>query len=367
MTAQKKHIAIIIPGGIGTGKDNAGVPVLEQTVKKLAQQFEVTVFQLFKTNDDYNASTFKLVDIPQGSSLRKWWTLFFIFRRLHRQQKFHAIHAFWAMPCGFFAVLLGKIFKIKSLISLQGGDAIALPEINYGQLNRPLQRRILLWALRRCTHLLCPTRFMYDNLIRSGLKRASVDFIPLGVDDSIFTFQEKPIGLPIQFLHIGNFNRVKDQATLLRAFSLITNEAPAQLTIIGEGELEGELKTLTEELLLADVVTFRKPVAHYELVSIYRSNDILLHTSLSEGHPIVAEEAMSCGVLVCGTAVGLFYDLPDCCTSTNVKDHRALASAVLSLINDKQRMNIQRSNAHQWARQHSMKWTVEKIAELYHR
>jgi glycosyltransferase involved in cell wall biosynthesis len=366
MTEHKKHIAIIIPGGIGTGKDNAGVPVLEQTVRKLAQQFDITVFQLFKTNDDYKAGTFTLIDIPRGSSLRKWWALFFTFRKLHRKQKFHAVHAFWAMPCGFFAVLLGKIFRIKSLISLQGGDAIALPEINYGQLNRPIQRRIVLWSLQRCTHLLCPTRFMYDNLIRSGLRRTSVDFIPLGVDDSLFTFQEKPIGLPIQFLHIGNFNRVKDQATLLRAFSLIAEETPAQLTIIGEGELEGELRSLAKELTPADAVTFRKPVAHHELVSVYRSNDILLHSSLSEGHPIVAEEAMSCGVLVCGTAVGLLYDLTDCSTSASVKDHRALATAVLSLINDKHRMNIQRSKAHQWARQHSMKWTVEKIAELYH-
>jgi glycosyltransferase involved in cell wall biosynthesis len=365
MTVPKKHIAIIIPGGIGTGKDNAGVPVLEQTIQLLAERFEVTVFQLHKTNNDYKATSFRLIDVAQGSSVRKFWILFFLFRKLHRRQPFDAVHAFWAMPCGFFAVLLGKSFKIKSLISLQGGDAIALPEINYGQLLRPVHRRLILWSLHRCTHLLCPTKFMYDNLVRFGLQRKLVEFIPLGVDSSVFTFRIKEISNPCRFLHIGNFNRVKDQETLLRAFQLIANQTPALLTIIGEGELENDLRLLADKLQLSEKVTFLKPVAHHQLPSVYHANDILLHTSLSEGHPIVAEEAMACGVSVCGTAVGLLYDLPDCCVSVPVKEHKALASGVISLINDKAKMYSQRSAAQQWANKHSMSWTVKKIAELY--
>jgi glycosyltransferase involved in cell wall biosynthesis len=366
MNANKKHIAIIIPGGIGTGENNAGVPVLEQTVKRLAHEFNITVFQLFKTNADYKPDQFKIVDINNGSSIKNWWTLFSSFRKLHREQPFHAIHAFWAMPCGFFAVLLAKFFNIRSLISLQGGDAIALPEINYGQLLRPLQRRLIMWSLHNCTHLLCPTRFMYDNLVGFGLKRKSTDFIPLGVDESIFTFQSNEFHSPIQFLHIGNFNRVKDQATLLRAFRLIANKVSVRLTIIGEGELEQDLRTLTNELRLSELVTFQKPVAHHKLPSLYHSSDILLHTSLSEGHPIVVEEAMSCGVLVCGTAVGLLYDLPICCVSAPVRDHNKLAEQVLFLVNDGQRMSDQRNAGYNWARNHSMTWTVEKISELYH-
>jgi glycosyltransferase involved in cell wall biosynthesis len=100
---------------------------------------------------------------------------------------------------------------------------------------------------------------------------------------------------------------------------------------------------------------------------LYHSSDFLLHTSLSEGHPIVAEEAMSCGLLVCGTAVGLLYDLPTCCISVPVTDHKALAEQVLLLIRDNQRMNTQKLAAHDWAKQHSMTWTVEKISELYSR
>lgn len=367
MSAQKKHIAIIIPGGIGTGKGNAGVPVLEQTVRLLAQEFDITVFQLHKANADYKADVFNLITIARGSSIKNFWSLFFLFRKIHRKKTFHAVHAFWAMPCGFFAVLLGKFFRVRSLISLQGGDAIALPEINYGQLLHPLHRRLIIWALHNCSHLLCPTKFMYDNLVRTGLQRKAIEFIPLGVDTARFTFQPKKLSKPCLFLHVGNYNRVKDQSTLLRAFKLISDQVPAHLTMIGEGELEQDLRTLVAELKIQDKVKFLEPVTQQEIVSFYHDADILLHTSLSEGHPIAAEEAMSCGVLVCGTNVGLLYDLPDCFVAVPIKDHERLATEVLSLLGDERRMSSQRSVAYQWAKQHSISWTVQKLSELYHR
>src|SRR5690242_5037547 len=114
MSSSKKHIAIIIPGGIGTGRDNLGVPILEQIVKLLALQFEVTVFQLHKTNSSYRPVNFKIIDFPSGSWM--WWSLLLTFKKLNRHHQFTAVHGFWAMPCGFFAVVLGKLFGIPSLI-----------------------------------------------------------------------------------------------------------------------------------------------------------------------------------------------------------------------------------------------------------
>jgi glycosyltransferase involved in cell wall biosynthesis len=94
-------------------------------------------------------------------------------------------------------------------------------------------------------------------------------------------------------------------------------------------------------------------------------SDILLHTSLSEGHPIVVEEAMSSGVVVCGTKVGLLYDLPDCCISVDVKDFESLAAATLELIHDSHRIIQVRQLAYQWATRHSMQWTVDEMMALY--
>lgn len=361
----KKNIAIIIPGGIGTGRNNIGIPVLERIVKLLSTDFHITVFQLFPVNENFKVQGYELIDIYSSNRILKCLKFFFAFWRIHRSRKFQAVHGFWALPAGFFAAIVGKIFQIKSLISLQGGDAIAIPEINYGQLLGWLPKKLAIWSMHQTDELISPTRYMIDGLREYGLTRSGIQYIPLGIDNCLFKFNKKNIGLPVRFLHIGNFNRVKDQQTLLKAFKIINSNVVSELTIIGEGELENELKSLVSELDLTDKVIFHQTVPYESLPVYYYRSDILLHTSLSEGHPIVVEEAMSCGVIVCGTSVGILYDQPTCCISVPLRDFEKLAHEVLKLLKDPERMNTLRDNARSWASTHSIHWTVAKIKKLY--
>jgi glycosyltransferase involved in cell wall biosynthesis len=362
---KKTPIAIIIPGGIGTGQNNIGVPVLERLVKLLSRDFQISVFSLLKVNDDYKPVGFELIDVHSDNPLIRILKFLFVFWRMQRHRKFEALHGFWALPSGFLAVLAGKIYNIRSIVSLQGGDAISLPEINYGQLQKWLPRKIALWTLQEVNELLSPTRYLIKNLEGFGLQRDHVKYIPLGIDVNLFKFQDKDLRHPVHFLHIANLNPVKDQTTLLKTFQILYNRIPCHLTIIGEGELEVQVKSLADTLNLSRGITFLKPAPYESLTTLYAQADILLHTSLSEGHPIVVEEAMSCGVVVCGTKVGLLYDLPDCFISVDVRDHKSLASETLQLIADPERMKTLRQRAHRWALEHSIDWTVEKIKDIY--
>jgi hypothetical protein len=69
--------------------------------------------------------------------------------------------------------------------------------------------------------------------------------------------------------------------------------------------------------------------------------------------------------LVCGTNVGLIFDLPLCCVSVNVGDFAELAHQVLRLLDAPSRINEMRKNAHTWTSAHSIHWTVNMISELY--
>jgi hypothetical protein len=62
MGEQRLRIAIIIPGGIGTGKNNIGVPVMERLIRLLSSHFDITVFSLFRINKDYSPTGFTLID-----------------------------------------------------------------------------------------------------------------------------------------------------------------------------------------------------------------------------------------------------------------------------------------------------------------
>jgi len=361
----KRNIAIIIPGGIGTGHNNIGVPVLERIIKLLSVDFNLTVFQLYKVNEKFSVSEFELIDIHSSYPLIKNIKFLFTFWRIQRERKFQTVHGFWSFPCGFLAVLMGKFFRTKSIVSVLGGDAIALPEIQYGQLLSPLKRKLILWTLRQADEVNALTQYLIDNLGNHGLNRKDVKIIPWGIDTTLFSFSEKIVSEPTQFLHIANLHPVKDQETLLRAFKIISDKISAKLTIIGEGISENVVKNLITRLNLQDKIVIRGLLPYEELPVYYKKAHVLLHTSLSEGQSEVVTEAMSCGVLVCGTQVGLMYDLPNCCVSVPVQDFEALGIEVLKLLNDTQRMNEIRSSAYNWSKVHTIQWTAKKLAELY--
>lgn len=350
-------IAIIIPGGIGTGKNNIGVPVLNGLIRIILTQFNVTVFSLAKINSDYQPVGFELIHVSKSGFI-------FTFRRHHRRKHFIAIHAFWAMPAGLLATVVGKLFGVKSIVSVLGGDAVALPEIDYGRLHKPLLRMLTLAALRNADHINALTKYLQNNLAAVGFNRP-MDIIPWGVDRNQFDYHPKPSGSPVTFLHVANLHPVKDQETLLRAFAIIQSNIPSNLVIVGSGVDHEKVVKLIAELKLAGHVTIREPVPYETLPIIYHSSDVLLHTSLSEGQCEVVTEAMSCGLPVCGTRVGLMHDLPECCVTVAARDYKSLADEVIKLVRDPERMNGMRMRAHHWTSHHDITWTAEKLISLY--
>jgi glycosyltransferase involved in cell wall biosynthesis len=361
----KPNVAIIIPGGIGTGHNNIGVPVLERIIKLLAVDFNITVFQLYKTNADYTASGFELIDVYSPYPWLKSTRAILALWKAHRKKKFVAVHGFWILPGGFLAVILGKMLNIKSIVSVLGGDAIALPEINYGQLIKPLYRRVSFWTLKEADEVTALTRYLVENLQSIGMKPRKVHVIPWGIETDLFAFREKQLQRPIRFLHIANLHPVKDQETLLRAFKIITQHVESHLTLIGEGILESRVRALAKELNIDKCITFLGLLPYEALPEYYAGADILLHTSRSEGQSEVVTEAMSSGVVVCGTKVGLIYDLEKYCVAVPVEDYRALARETLALINDPDRMSALRNDASEWAKAHPIHWTVRRTKECY--
>lgn len=366
MDSQAKiSVAIVIPGGIGTGRNSIGVPVLERIVKLLAKDYTVTVFQLFRTNEDYRPDGFRIISIPSENRIVRMLKFLCEFRRYHQRDHFTVVHGFWINPCGFLAVVAGKLFSIKSIVSVQGGDAIFLRSINYGQLRNSFSRKIAWWTLRNATEVTALTKYLVDNLNSIEPIRRDIGVIPFGVDTSVFSFKGKKMSSPVKILNIGNLYPVKDQVTLLRAFKIISEKVPCELTIIGEGILESQLRKTISELGLLAKVSILRPLPYDALPLFYHEADVMMHTSLSEGQGVVLAEAMSCGVVVCGTRVGLLYDLPECCVSVPVGDYEKLAFEVLTLLGDVMLFDEKKKRALGWATKYTLSWTVGEFKKIY--
>lgn len=126
---------------------------------------------------------------------------------------------------------------------------------------------------------------------------------------------------------------VKDQETLLRAFSLVAAEIErVVLHIVGDGDLRRELEALTEELAIAPQVEFHGEQRWEILPGIFRQADLHLLASRSESSPMVVLEAAACGCPTVGTAVGLLPELGGASLTVGVADPEALGRAVIDLL-----------------------------------
>lgn len=97
------------------------------------------------------------------------------------------------------------------------------------------------------------------------------------------------------FLACGRFDKLKGFSRLIAMFDGLKDRLPDwDLVIVGDGEDHQLLKAQVSRANLGDRVKFPGWVADME--SVYRSADIFVFPSVSEGFALVLAEAMACGL-----------------------------------------------------------------------
>lgn len=166
-------------------------------------------------------------------------------------------------------------------------------------------------------------------------------------------------GTPPLILAVGRLAAAKDYPTLLRAFSLINRNRPANLLILGEGRERPSLQAFVRQLGLTNNVQMPGFVQNpYAYISRAR---LLVLSSRWEGFGNVLVEALACGTPVVSTdcrsgpgeilADGRFGKL------VPVGDAEALAEAMLE--------TLQMPPDRAVLRQRAQDFTVEKSVKEY--
>ena len=134
---------------------------------------------------------------------------------------------------------------------------------------------------------------------------------------------------------VARLSPIKDQATLLKAFAQFKtlSTIDAELHIAGDGELMGELQQLAQQLNIQHQVRF---LGHQtNMRPLYQGFSLFTLSSLAEGIPMTALEAMACGLPVVATHVG---GLPELITHNGTlvpaQDPNALAEAWQQYLSD---------------------------------
>ncbi len=169
-----------------------------------------------------------------------------------------------------------------------------------------------------------------------GVSSEKIVTVCNGVDTRRFRPLESPPDRT-QVIRIGTVGRlaaVKDQLTLVRAFSVLLAGSPAyrdklKLLIVGDGPMRPEIQAFVDNADLADLVCM--PGKQDSVDKALRQLDLFVLPSLNEGISNTILEAMATGLPVIATSVGGNPELVDDGATgflVPVSDPPALAHAI---------------------------------------
>ena len=189
-----------------------------------------------------------------------------------------------------------------------------------------------------------------------------------GVDADIFRPLEAPKE-PNSLLYVGNSDdRNKGARYLVEAMGLLKHRRDLHLTLV-DRPIATLVKSLAQELGIADRVTLTGRVSREELVQLYNRAQLFVSPSLYEGFGLPAAEAMACGTPVVATTAGAFPEvIEDGISGLLVPpgDPAALAGAIERVLDDtKLRRRLGRDGRRRIVDHFSWRETATRTLKLY--
>ena len=280
----------------------------------------VSVFSKEPTTYTYNGVkvyNFKVIDFPSAILPGLFHTV-----NLHRFERFLKkivgiipqqiafVHGHVAYPAGALAVEFGKRHNIKSFIQHHGLDVMQLSN-----------GRLLKGRLKELNNLFVKKRFLKSvngASINIGVSQKVLDrlhdidgyagkreyVLYNGVDTKKFYKKDVKKDRDIFTIGcIGNFWRIKDQMTLLKALNILVNEkkiTDIKVIFVGSGPTLDECKKYCNRQGLQNYVEFRKEIDHTQLNDFYNTLDLFVLPSFYEALGCVYTEALQVGVPIVG-------------------------------------------------------------------
>lgn len=219
---------------------------------------------------------------------------------------------------GYHSVLpawFGKIFGKKCTIQAGGTDCINMPEIGYGNFRKKWLRKATVYSFKNCSLILPVAEalvkqdYRYDPKIspKQGLLnlipdlKTPIQVIPNGFDTEYWRDLGKG-RKPFSFISVATGTSNPARA-IVKGYDLIEklaeNHSDWTFTLVGDSAY---VSPNSNVLVLGKM----NPA---ELLNSYNSHQFYLQLSTSEGFPNALGEAMACGCVPIGSAVGAIPEI----------------------------------------------------------
>lgn len=224
------------------------------------------------------------------------------FREIIRDKgPFRAVHSHVFFYSGLLlaeAKKAGVPVRIAHAHNAHTGESRSLPRLLY-------EKGMQMLIRKNATHLLgCSEKACRYVFGREIMKDARATVLSDGIDCNRFAFNpgvreavRKEYGLRGKYVvgHVGHFNPAKNHRKILSVFREISlRRNDAMLLLVGEGELEQDVRQFTAELGLEKQVIFAG--AHKDVERFYQAMDVFLFPSRYEGFGMAMIEAQTSGL-----------------------------------------------------------------------
>jgi glycosyltransferase involved in cell wall biosynthesis len=360
------RLAIVVPGGVDRSGEVRVIPAFVALIERLARRHDLEVFAL---RQEQRPGTWSLAGatVHNAGSSRAIWRTLNPLGAAHRRAPFDVVQSLFSGAAGFVACIAAGQVRVPFAVHVAGGELQSIPQIEYGGSRRWLGRWRETQVLRRAAAVSAASEPMLRSLRALGVEPRR---IPLGVDLARWPPRapvERQAQRPGRLIHAASLNRVKDQATLLRALALLLRSGQEfHIDIAGEDTLGGQVQGLSAELGLGERVRFHGFMRQAELHALTARADICVMSSLHEAGPLAMLEAAALGVPTVGTRVGHIEEwAPDAALAVPPGDPPALAAALASLLSDEPRRLRLAMAAHARAVAEDADYTARAFESLY--
>ncbi len=358
------RIAFVAAGGFDPSGRERVVPTLLALVGALARRHDVHVFVLryHASPRTYPLGGATVHDLGRpGRWLDDWRALGQAMREVGR---FDRVHGYLATPAGLAAALAGRTLGVPSIVTLDSGELVSLPERRYG-LQRTWRGRLAVrLACRLASRVTVCSEYMRDLARLHGL---DVVVVPFGVDAARFArVPRPPDGPPWRLLQVASLNPVKDQRTLIDAVVALRRRGlEIELDLVGEDTMNGAIVRHAAALGLADRVHPHGYRPNDEVPGFLGRAQLYVQSSRHEAAGASVLEAAVAGVPVVGTAVGYVRDWDGTRAAAVPPGHpEALAVAIEELLASRAERRRLSANARVWAIAHDARSTADTLEAL---
>lgn len=346
--------------------------ILAQNIDHDRYEFSVAVFEYEKNSfgEMFEKSGGKIINLNLHQNAFTEYQYILALKKLFTAYKPHIVQTH-VLKANLYGTLAAKMAQVPVVVATE----MTLKDIAPTAAKRfrdRLVQPIVGYIIDNCDRFMVTSEFIKREWMNSANQnRFEVIYPPFNLDKydkavRIPRTDIQSVGRNIGF--VGRLSEEKSVDILLEAIAIVKEQYPdIMLTVVGTGEMEGQLKKHAELLGITDNVRFTGYCQNS--FEVLKEIDVFVLPSRTEGCPIVILEAMAMGLPVIATRVGGNPELvEDNITGFLVSHGRPdqIAEGIKKLIEDRDMARVMGQNGRKRAfTQFHPSTFTDKLQSLY--